>query len=181
MSTEVLNYGAHERKAILLDKLGGRQVLQDALDDFYNRQLDDPRLVSFFRGTDMEILKWHQFNLMGIAFAHVPDNVDLRHLLLVRHKKLFEEQGLSERHFDIVLEHFQKTLQDRNLDQELMDEVLNVVRPIRDIFQEGARIAAQKKLHEARQKQMLNRTTGAVVVVGIVAALLLRSKSRASR
>ena len=96
MSTEVLNYGAHERKAILLDKLGGRQVLQDALDDFYNRQLDDPRLVSFFRGTDMEILKWHQFNLMGIAFAHVPDNVDLRHLLLVRHKKLFEEQGLSE-------------------------------------------------------------------------------------
>jgi hemoglobin len=180
MSTEILNYGAHERKAILLDKLGGRDALNEALDEFYDRQLNDPRLVTFFRGTDMEILKWHQFNLMGIAFSHVPNNVDLRHLLLVRHKRLFEEQGLSEQHFDIVLEHFQKTLQDRKVEPALIQEVMDVVRPIRSIFQEGAKVAAQKKLHDSRQQKFVRRTTGAVVVLGVLATLLLRAKKRAS-
>jgi truncated hemoglobin YjbI len=65
MSTELLHCGANERRHIMLDKLGGKEVLQKATDIFYDRQLADPKLARFFRGSEISILKWHQFNLMG--------------------------------------------------------------------------------------------------------------------
>ena len=46
----------------MLRKLGGKKTLQEATDIFYDRQIEDPRLLKFFKGTDMAILKWHQFN-----------------------------------------------------------------------------------------------------------------------
>lgn len=62
MSTALLHYGANERKHHMLRKLGGKKTLQEATDIFYDRQIEDPRLLKFFKGTDMAILKWHQFN-----------------------------------------------------------------------------------------------------------------------
>jgi truncated hemoglobin YjbI len=49
----------------MLKKLGGKDILQKATDIFYDRQLADPKLARFFRGSEITILKWHQFNLMG--------------------------------------------------------------------------------------------------------------------
>ncbi len=62
MSTALLHYGANERKHQMLQKLGGQKVLAEATDIFYNRQIHDERLLKFFHGTDLTILKWHQFN-----------------------------------------------------------------------------------------------------------------------
>ena len=62
MSTALLHYGANERKHQMLQKLGGQNVLAEATDKFYNRQVHDERLLRFFHGTDLTILKWHQFN-----------------------------------------------------------------------------------------------------------------------
>ena len=74
MSTAMLHYGANERRHVMLQKLGGKEVLQKATDIFYDRQMNDKMLAKFFFGSDLTILKWHQFNLMGIAFTQVPDN-----------------------------------------------------------------------------------------------------------
>ena len=66
-SLEVLQYGANERRAIMLEKLGGKKVLNEAIDKFYDRQMNDPELAKFFKHTDMQILKWHQMNFMSVS------------------------------------------------------------------------------------------------------------------
>lgn len=60
MSTELLLAGANERRHIMLEKLGGKEVLQKATDRFYDRQMEDQRLAKFFHGTDLTILKWRK-------------------------------------------------------------------------------------------------------------------------
>jgi truncated hemoglobin YjbI len=86
----------------------------------------------FFRGVNVEIIKWHQFNLMSIAFTAVPDNFSLEDLLLVRHKRLFD-MGLSEVYFDMVAKHFEDTLIEMNVDEALIKEALEVVMPLRKV------------------------------------------------
>jgi hemoglobin len=146
MSTPVvaiLHYGANERRAIMLEKLGGKKVLREAIDKFYEKQINDPRLMCFFYGVNVEIIKWHQFNLMSIAFTEIPENFDLKELLLIRHQRLFDE-GLNETHFDLVAQHFSDTLREMNVDPKLRDEALEVVMPLRDVFAQGVREAQER-------------------------------------
>ena len=177
MSTFLLHYGANERRAMLLEKLGGRKVLQKATDIFYDRQVKDERLHKFFHGTELEILKWHQFNLMGIAFTHVPDNFDVRHLILVRHKRLFDE-GLDETYFDIVMGHFEATLTEMNIDQQLIHDALDVVKPLRSIFAEGAEEARQRRRDE--QKKRLFLLVSGALLTSIISGMLVASFRRQS-
>lgn len=150
----------------MLAKLGGKEVLQKATDQFYDKQLHDERLMKFFRGTDMAILKWHQFNLMSIAFTHVPKEFDIYHLIIVRHQKLFDD-GLSEAVFDIVMGHFESTLKEMKVDESVIEEALSVVKPLRKVFEEGARMACDRRAAERlRQQQLL--LTAAVAVAALV-------------
>jgi truncated hemoglobin YjbI len=147
----------------MLTKLGGKDVLQKATDLFYDRQMHDARLQKFFHGTDLAILKWHQFNLMGIAFTAVPDNFDVEHLILVRHEKLFDD-GLDERYFDYTVELFVATLQDLNVDMELIEDAKDVIMPLRKYFEEGAQLAQIRRQAASRQ-----RLAGQVAVALMVA------------
>jgi hypothetical protein len=65
-SPEVLQCGLNERRAVMLEKLGGKEVLHQAIDKFYNRQMNDPKLAYFFRNTNIQILKWHEMNFMSV-------------------------------------------------------------------------------------------------------------------
>lgn len=164
----------------MLAKLGGQEVLQKATDQFYDKQLRDDRLMKFFNGTDMAILKWHQFNLMSIAFTHVPKEFDVHHLIIVRHQKLFDD-GLTELEFDLVMGHFESTLKEMKqqgvlLDESVIEESLAVVRPLRKVFEEGAQMARNRRAAEnARQQRRL--WTAAVAV----AALVMFGVSRAAK
>ena len=133
MSTYALHHTALERRRIMLEKLGGDTRRREAIDKFYQKQMKDPRILHFFDGTDVEIIKWHQFNLMSIAFTAVPKTFDVTALLLTRHQKLYD-QGLNETHFDIVSQHFVDTLEEMNVDSELIQEALAVVSPLRHVF-----------------------------------------------
>ena len=61
MSTALLHSGANERRHLMLEKLGGKEVLQKATDMFYDRQMNDEKLAKFFKGSDLTILKWRTF------------------------------------------------------------------------------------------------------------------------
>jgi hemoglobin len=162
----------------MLAKLGGQEVLQKATDQFYDKQLNDDRLMKFFRGTDMAILKWHQFNLMSIAFTHVPKEFDVYHLIIVRHQKLFDD-GLSEYEFDIVMGHFESTLKEMNiLDESVIEEALSVVRPLRKVFIEGAQMARDRRAAETARQQWRLFLTAALTVAALV---VLRVSSRAAK
>lgn len=62
METALLHSGANERRHMMLEKLGGQEILAEATNKFYEKQVHDERLLKFFHGTDLAILKWHQFN-----------------------------------------------------------------------------------------------------------------------
>jgi truncated hemoglobin YjbI len=175
MSTALLHSGANERKHIMLTKLGGNDVLQKATDLFYDRQLHDVRLQKFFHGTDLAILKWHQFNLMGIAFTAVPDNFDVEHLILVRHTKLFDD-GLDEKYFDYTVELFVATLHDLKVDVEVIEEAKDVIMPLRSYFEEGAQLARERRQVASRQ-----RLAGQIAVLAIVAAGAITTIKMAKR
>jgi hemoglobin len=175
MSTAILHYGANERRAIMLEKLGGRRVLRVAIDKFYEKQINDERLMCFFYGVDVEIIKWHQFNLMSIAFTEIPVNFDLKELLLTRHKRLFDV-GLNESHFDLVAQHFSDTLKEMNVDPTLSEEALEVVMPLRDVFAQGAREAQERSKAAAMKRRVILSFVVAMVAVGVVR--LVRSKKK---
>lgn len=174
MSASLLHYGANERKHRMLEKLGGKKVLSEATDKFYNRQINDERLAKFFHGTDLAILKWHQFNLMSIAFTEVPESFDVEHLILVRHKQLFDN-GLDETYYDCVMEHFSETLKEMKVDQQVIEDACNVVFPLRAIFVQGANDAKVRKLQQSRQGLW---TEGLVVLAGVVAIVAYRARKK---
>ncbi len=167
MSTYALHHSALERRRVMLQKLGGDEKRREAIDRFYKKQMEDERLTHFFDGTDVEIIKWHQFNLMSIAFTAVPKTFDVTTLLLTRHKALYDA-GLNESHFDIVTKHFTDTLEEMNVDEEFIQEALDGVMPIKEIFREGARLAKERKETKefrGRLKKLL--LLGAVVVLAV--------------
>ena len=168
MSTYALHHSALERRRVMLEKLGGDAKRREAIDRFYKKQMEDERLMHFFEGTDVEIIKWHQFNLMSIAFTEVPKTFDVTSLLLTRHKKLYDE-GLNESHFDIVAKHFTDTLEEMKVDPDLIKEALDVVMPLREIFREGGLQARERKAAAEFQGRMKK-----MALVAILAALAVR-------
>lgn len=177
-SIDLLHYGANERKHAMLEKLGGRDVLNEATHRFYDRQVNDERLLRFFHGTDLTILKWHQFNLMSIAFTTVPKNFDVRHLILNRHQRLFDD-GLDESYFDVVMDHFVGTLEDMNIDKGVIDEAMKVILPLRDMFAEGA-AEARKRKAALEHQQMISRISS-LVALGVVLLVFATAKKSSRR
>ena len=58
--TYPLHHGASARRSVLLEKLGGDAKKREAIDRFYEKQMNDPRLMHFFDGHSVEVIKWHQ-------------------------------------------------------------------------------------------------------------------------
>lgn len=173
MSTYALHHTALERRRVMLEKLGGDARRREAIDTFYKKQMEDPRILHFFDGTDIEIIKWHQFNLMSIAFTAVPKTFDVGALLLTRHKKLYD-MGLNESHFDIVAKHFTDTLEEMKVEPELVAEALAVVVPLRELFKEGARQAQERR--EAAQFRGRMKKAAVVAVLASLVVKYVRSK-----
>jgi hemoglobin len=159
----------------MLEKLGGRKVLKEAIDTFYDKQMNDVRLKKFFEHSDIEILKWHQFNLMSIAFTSVPENFDVEKLILTKHERLFD-MGLNEGYYDIVMDLFKTTLEEMNVDSALIEEAMEVVLPLRRIFEKGAQDAKKRKKLFEREHRIAVGVLLAFVAFGLLS--LIRGKKK---
>jgi hypothetical protein len=102
---------------------------------------------------------------MSIAFTEVPENFDVRHLILNRHESLFD-RGLDETYFDVVMEHFTATLKEMNVDPSVISEAVGVISPLRPIFAQGAAEAKERK-RQLFRKDVVTETTVLVVVVAL--------------
>lgn len=58
----VLHSGNKIHKPELIAKIGGADVLKQAVNNFYDRLTVDPAIRVYFEGADLEVLRWHQFN-----------------------------------------------------------------------------------------------------------------------
>ena len=113
----------------LFDQLGGAAAVDAAVDIFYRKVLTDYRINRFFDNTDMEAQAAKQKAFLTMAFGG-PSNytgTDMRkaHAHLVK-------MGLSNDHFNIVMEHLVATLKELNVPQELIAQVAAIAETTRN-------------------------------------------------
>ena len=86
----------------LYERLGGEAAVDAAVDKFYEKVLADERIRHFFTETDMAKQRRHQKSFLTFAFGG-PQNYSGRGMREA-HRKLVEEHGLNDSHFDAVIE-----------------------------------------------------------------------------
>jgi len=113
----------------IFERLGGGEAVSTAVDVFYGKVLADERIKHFFAGVDMDQQKKHMEGFMKYAFGGSANYTGKS--LREAHKHLVEEMGLSDEHFDAVLENLGATLKDIGVDDALITEAAQIVESTR--------------------------------------------------
>lgn len=118
------------KKPTMYEKLGGKAAIEAVVDLFYGKVFADEEVSRFFEGINKPRLKAHQVRFMTYAFGgpgeyHGKD-------MWSAHKKLVREQGLKEKHFDIIVKHLVEALQDAGVPEDDIKAAGEVVQTVRD-------------------------------------------------
>lgn len=114
----------------LFERIGGKAAVSLAVDIFYDRIMADEELTPFFDGVDMHKQKVHQKAFMTYAFGGMEKYTGRN--MRDAHKKLVEEKGLNDNHFDKVAKHLRMTLEELEVQPAMIKEVLDIVSTTRD-------------------------------------------------
>lgn len=108
----------------LFERLGGKPAVEAAVDLFYDKLLADSRISAFFKGIDVKRQRAKQKAFLTYAFGGAPNYSG--ESLRKAHKRLVEEKGLNDSHFDIVAGHLQVTLVELGVPSDLVKEVMAI-------------------------------------------------------
>ena len=108
----------------LYEKLGGEKTVKLVVEKFYERVLNDERINHFFAQVDMVKQKIHQIDFLTYAFegSERYRGATMREV----HKKLVQEKGLSDEHFNAFVEDLVETLKELEIPPSLIEEALTV-------------------------------------------------------
>ena len=108
----------------LYEKLGGEKTVKLVVEKFYERVLNDDRINHFFEQVDMLKQKIHQIDFLTYAFegSERYRGSTMREV----HKKLVQERGLSDEHFNAFVEDLVETLKELEISPALIEEALAV-------------------------------------------------------
>ena len=114
--------------ASLYEQLGGEPAVNAAVDIFYRKVIADPRINTFFFGVDMaqQAAKQKAFLTMAFGGPHNYTGLDMRR----GHARLVD-MGLTDRHFDAVLEHLGNTLRELGVAEPLVKQVNDIAESTR--------------------------------------------------
>ena len=114
----------------LFEKLGGTDAVNAAVDKFYDKVLTDDRIKHFFKDVDMDRQAKHQKQFLTYALGGAPDypGKTMRNA----HKRLVEDMGLSDEHFDAVLENLGKTLKELGVSNDLISDAVSIAESTRN-------------------------------------------------
>lgn len=116
--------------ASLYQSLGGSSQLDRAVELFYLKVLSDPLLNHFFDGIDMDQQRFHQKLFLSYALGGM-EGYDGRGLGKA-HRRLVDEMGLNQVHFNAVLGHLEATLKALDIAPEDATAVMARVEATRD-------------------------------------------------
>ncbi len=108
----------------LYERIGGESAVIAAVGKMYDKILDDEELAPFFENIDIDRLRRSQSAFVTYAFGG-PNQYTGKSLRVV-HKKTVEN-GLNDRHFDLVATHLKAAMQELNVPGELINEALAIV------------------------------------------------------
>lgn len=113
----------------LLQRIGGPAALDLAVEKFYDRVLQDERIRHFFAQTDMKAQRAHQKAFLAYALGGAPDYGG--RAMRAAHGPLVEKLGLTDVHFDAVVENLGLTLRELGVPESLVAEVAAVAETTR--------------------------------------------------
>ena len=113
----------------LYERLGGEAAIDAAVDKFYDKVLADDRIKHFFEGVDMARQRGHQKKFLTFAFGGAPSYPGQS--MRVAHRRLVEEMGLSDEHFDAVVENLGATLKELGVTDDLIAEAAAIAESTR--------------------------------------------------
>ena len=113
----------------LYERIGGEAAVDAAVDKFYEKVLADERIKHFFGGVDMVRQRGHQKLFLTYAFGGI-DSYPGR-TMREAHQLLVDEKGLSDEHFDAVLDNFASTLKELGVADELISEAAAIAESTR--------------------------------------------------
>jgi hemoglobin len=109
----------------IYDAIGGAQAVQAAVEQFYTRVLNDPRLAGFFTDVDIQRLKTHQRAFIAAALGG-PQLFAGRDMATA-HAGL----GITDADFDAVVAHLAGTLTDLGVPADQVTEIGAALAPLR--------------------------------------------------
>ena len=114
----------------LYHRLGGDTAMEVAVDLFYRKVLEDELVGKFFEDVDMYSQRLKQKNFLSMAFGgpYQFSGLDLRKV----HKRLVDEMGLTDEHFDRVAQLFKESLEELNISEKERDGMLEILGSMRD-------------------------------------------------
>jgi hemoglobin len=113
----------------LFDQLGGEDAVDVAVERFYSKVLADDRIRGFFDGIDMDQQARKQKAFLTVAFGG-PNKYSGR-AMRAAHAR-FVDDGLSDIHFDAVVENLAATLTDMGVGPDLVKQVGEVAETTRN-------------------------------------------------
>ena len=113
----------------LYERLGGEAAVNAAVDIFYKKVMADARVNHFFDGIDLAKQIKKQKNFLSYAFGgpNKYSGVGMRNA----HKRLVNEKGLNDSHFDVIISHLGATLQELKVPAELIKEAAAIAESTR--------------------------------------------------
>ena len=113
----------------LYDQLGGAAAVTAAVDTFYRKVMEDPRISHFFKGVNMQrqIAKQRAFLTTAFGGPSHYTGKDMR-----RGHARVVAMGLNDEHFDIVVGLLRQTLSDLKVPTPLIDQVETIAQSVRN-------------------------------------------------
>ena len=114
----------------LYHRIGGDKAMEVAVDLFYRKVLEDDLVSPFFEDVDMDSQRLKQKNFLSMAFGgpYQFSGLDLRK----SHKRLVEDMGLTDAHFDRLLQLFKESLEELNISEKEVNGMLEILGSARD-------------------------------------------------
>lgn len=105
----------------LFDEIGGEAAISAAVEIFYHKVTDDPRVAMYFEGVDVVKLREKQVAFLSMALGgpekYAGQSLEGAHASL----------GITEGHFEIVCEHLKGTLESIEVSEEVISRVIHEV------------------------------------------------------
>lgn len=113
----------------LFERLGGETNINFVSERLYSYLLKDDRVSHFFKNLDMDKQIKHLSSFLVFAFGG-KESFSGQSMRAV-HKPLVENQGLSDKHFNIVADYLIKILTDFGVSDQTVKEVSDLVETLR--------------------------------------------------
>ena len=147
--------GTLKAKQTLYEAIGGAPAVEAAVDNFYERVLNDPELVGFFDEKRLPWLKVQQRAFLTQVMSG-PAEYKGRNM-----KEAHAHMTITNEHFDLVAGHLTDSLKELGVPTNLAKQVLGLVAPLRaDIVTADSKAEAVHKAVGQADKVMKRALPG---------------------